>query len=205
LGKFNQITLFFELLLVVLPGLAAIAIAVQTTTSCLSASLAIISVFVGMVLAAIAVLVTAISFTAYFKPSFSQSQAYGFIFIPIIVPCLLYIGSVSGAFLVMFFYRQGSGGLNFLSLLMSRFLAVIITVFLTSGLTTFIQMSSDKTADKTSGRPPTPQPQTTATQSFAGSNSFVRIELLIIAQGFATAGLGAYLSHWLFQILLKSY
>lgn len=205
MSQLYRITQFLKLLLVVLPGLVAIAIAVQTTTSCLSASLAIISVFVGMALAAIVVLGTALSFINYLKSSFTQSQAYGFIFIPIIVPFLLYSGSVSGVFLVMFFYRQGSGGLNLLSLLISRFLAVIITVCLTGFLLAFVISGSDKTANKTTDRPSTPQPQTKATQFFAGSTSLVWIELFIIAQGFASAWLGAYLSHWLFQTLLKSH
>ncbi|MGC9528448.1 MAG: hypothetical protein ACP5D7_23195 [Limnospira sp.] len=209
LGKFHQMTPFIELLLVVLPGLASMAIAVQTTTSCLSASLAIISVFVGMILAAIAVLGTALSFTYYFNSSFSQSQAYGFMFIPIIVPSFLYIGSVSGAFLVMFFYRQGSGDLTLVPWLMSRFLAVIITVCLTASLLASIRSGSDQTdntlSHKTSDRASTSQPQTTASQSFfRGSTSLVWIELFIIAQGFASAGLGSHLSHWLFQTLIKN-
>lgn len=201
------------------------AIAVQATTSGLSASLAILAVLLGMAIVAIAVLATAVSLINSLNSSLSQSQAYGFIFFPIIVPFFLYLGSVSGAFLVMFVYRQGSGGLPLIPWLMSRFLAVIVTVALTVFLPVLILSSShqtqnktnnqtnnqtteilsNETSDDTSHQASTSQPKTTAAHSFAESTSLLWLQVGILIQGLASAGLGSYLSRWLFQTLLKSH
>ncbi|MFP4222121.1 MAG: hypothetical protein ACLFQ7_16610 [Phormidium sp.] len=211
MDKLNPIILWISLLLAILPGLAAMAIAVQVTSSGWFASLAILSVLLGIVVVAIAVLATAVSVINYLNSSFSQSQAYGFIFVPIILPFLLYSGSVSGAFLAMFFYRQGSGGLTLIPWLISRFLAVMITVGLTGFLLAFILSSSDKTTPKTtkirftetSVPPSTPQSPTTAIESVTKSTSLLWLQLGILIQGLASAWLGSSLSHGLFQILLN--
>lgn len=185
------------------------AIAVQATTSSWFASLAILSVLLGMVVVAIAVLVTAISFIDYLNSSFSQSQAYGFIFIPLILPSFLYSGSVSGAFLVMFFYCQGSGGLTLIPWLISRCLAIIITASLTGFLLAFILSSSDQTVDtrstEISDDPSTPKSPTTAAKSFTKSPSLLWLQLGILIQGLASAWFGASFSHGLLQTLLNSH
>jgi hypothetical protein len=169
------------LILFVMPFLVSGAIAFIHSHSLLSPLI----VLIGMIIGAITIMVSGIAWLQSLHSEWIQSQAVGFIFLPVILPFYAYLGAVAGASLVTILYgHQKHHGLSGWLAVAAMGLTIVVAGLIPAAL---LMMRSGE-AD--------------SNQFSIADNEwfFAILPIVITAMGTASAWLSTIFTVWVFSL-----
>jgi len=173
---------YVVLTLFVTPFLASGAIAFLHSHSLLSPLI----VLVGMIVGAITIVVSGIAWLESLHSEWMQSQAVGFILIPVILPFYAYLGAVSGASLVAILYGYNKNhGISGWFAVAAVGLTIVVAGFIPAATIFGMQPVEDNSSGE------------------ANSSVFSSDAVLLIvtaAMGAASAWLSSVLTFWVFSL-----
>lgn len=180
-------TFWLGALIVVAPWVMAASLAVWLDRS----GLAVLAVLLGIGIGAVAILATGLDWAIRFNPEMMNSQAIGFITLPVLLPYFAYFGTVTGGFLAVFLYRQVGYGRDLAWLLvLSHLLAIVITAYLAGVIPAWLLVGSGNGEES---------------KSISGLNLW-DIGLFVLgvsANGVISAWIGTGISTWVVRLLMQ--
>jgi len=173
---------YVVLTLCVTPFLVSGAIAFLHSHSLLS----LLIVLVGMIVGAITIVVSGIAWLQSLHSEWMQSQAVGFIFIPVILPFYAYLGAVSGASLVAILYGYNENhGISGWFAVAAVGLTIVVAGFIPAATIFGMQPVEDNSSGFSS-------------DDYWGS--LAMLPIVIAAMGAASAWLSSALTFWVFSL-----
>ncbi len=172
---------YVVLTLCVTPFLLSGAIAFLHSHSLLSPLI----VLVGMIVGAITIMFSGIAWLQSLHSEWIQSQAVGFIFLPVILPFYAYLGAVSGASLVAILYGYNKNhGISGWFAVAAVGLTIVVAGFIPAAIFAM-------------------QPVEANSRGFSSDGYWVSLAVLPIvtaAMGAASAWLSSTLAFWVFSL-----